>query len=91
MISANDSRIAVQPLLEVKAREVSTGQMPFEIHARLKTESVWQVIAQFRNEEDARAGLWAIVFTSKYSGVQVRETAAGMLLTEWPPELKPLR
>lgn len=66
-------------------------QLKFEIQARRKEEQDWTVVARLRNEDDAKAALWAIVFTGQYSAVTVRCDGAAGLVAEWPAGLSGLR
>lgn len=68
-----------------------TAALTFELHACRKGEETWQVIARFLHDEDARAALWAVVFTSRYAGVKVRREGAATDLAEWPTALRTLR
>jgi hypothetical protein len=91
MSYAIDPKAEVRPPAEVKALGREPERMTYEIHARRKAESVWHVIAQFKNDEDARAALWAIVFTCKYAEVQVLEENSATPVAEWPQGMTALR
>lgn len=67
-----------------------SGGLLFEIQARRKEEQDWSVVAQLRHEDDAKAALWAIVFTGQYSAVVVRRAGASTLVAEWPAGLSTL-
>lgn len=67
------------------------GELAFEIQARRKDEEEWRVVAQLRHEDDAKAALWAIVFTGQYAAVTVRRAGADALVAEWPAALSTLR
>ena len=67
-----------------------TAGLMFEIQARRKEEQEWCVVAQLRHEDDAKAALWAIVFTGQYSAVTVRRAGSPALVTEWPGGLSTL-
>jgi hypothetical protein len=84
MIYAPDPKVKSTPPVEAGTSGVESERMTYEIHARRKTETEWHIIAQFKNDEDARASLWAIVFTCKYSEVQVRAENSTTSLAEWP-------
>ena len=62
----------------------------FEIQARRKDEQDWSVVAQLRHEDDAKAALWAIVFTGQYAAVTVRHAGSSALVAEWPSGLSTL-
>jgi hypothetical protein len=66
-------------------------QLKFEIQARRKEEQDWTVVARLRNEDDAKAALWAIVFTGQYSAVTIRCDGSSALVAEWPAGLAVLR
>lgn len=66
------------------------GGLTFEIQARRKEEQEWGVVAQLRHEDDAKAALWAIVFTGQYSAVTVRRAGSATLVAEWPAGLSTL-
>jgi hypothetical protein len=66
------------------------GGLRFEIQARRKEEQEWCVVAQLRHEDDAKAALWAIVFTGQYSAVTVRHAGSTTLVAEWPAGLSNL-
>lgn len=66
-------------------------QLKYEIQARRKEEQDWTVVARLRHEDDAKAALWAIVFTGQYSAVTVRREGAAALVAEWPAGLSGLR
>lgn len=65
--------------------------LAFEIQARRKEEQEWCVVAQLRHEDDAKAALWAIVFTGQYSAVVVRRAGSAALIAEWPAGLSSLQ
>ncbi len=69
----------------------SAALLNYELHACRKGEETWQLIARFREDEDARAALWAVVFTGQYAGVKVRREGAATNLAEWPTALRTLR
>ncbi len=62
----------------------------FEIQARRKEEQEWSLVARLRHEDDAKAALWAIVFTGQYSAVTVRPVGTTTLVAEWPAGLSSL-
>jgi hypothetical protein len=62
----------------------------FELQAQRKEEHEWFVVAQLRHEDDAKAALWAIVFTGQYSAVTVRRAGESALIAEWPAGLSNL-
>jgi len=64
--------------------------LTFEIQARRKEEPEWSVVARLRHEDDAKAALWAIVFTGQYSAVVVRRAGSTALVAEWPTGLSTL-
>jgi hypothetical protein len=64
-------------------RGAEPTRMPYAVHARLKQESAWHVIARFTHDEDARVALWAVVFTCKYAEAQVRDDNSATPLAEW--------
>lgn len=66
-------------------------ELAFEISARRKEESGWLVVAHLRHEDDAKAALWAIVFTGQYSSVTVRRAGSTALVAEWPAGLSSLQ
>ena len=66
-------------------------QLKFEIQARRKEEQDWTVVARLRHEDDAKAALWAIVFTGQYSAVTIRCEGSSTLVAEWPAGLAVLR
>ena len=66
-------------------------QLKFEIRARRKDEEEWSVVARLRHEDDAKAALWAIVFTGQYAAVTVQREGAAALVAEWPAGLSGLR
>jgi len=66
-------------------------QLKFEIRARRKDEEDWIVVARLRLEDDAKAALWAIVFTGQYAAVTVRCEGVAALVAEWPAGLSGLR
>lgn len=68
----------------------NAGGLIFEIQARRKEEQEWCVVAQLRHEDDAKAALWAIVFTGQYSAVTVRRAGLTTLVAEWPAGLSTL-
>jgi hypothetical protein len=65
--------------------------LKFEIHAWRKEEQDWTVVARLRHEDDAKAALWAIVFTGQYAAVTVRCEGVAALVAEWPAGLSGLR
>lgn len=67
------------------------SDLAFEIQARRKEDQEWSVVARLRHEDDAKAALWAIVFTGQYSAVTVRRDGATALVAEWPAGLSGLR
>ena len=66
------------------------GGLMFEIQVRRKDEQEWCVVARLRHEDDAKAALWAIVFTGQYSAVTVRRAGSTTLVAEWPAGLSTL-
>lgn len=80
----------VRPATAVPAapENPGTAAFKFEILARRKDEYEWQPIARFKHEDDVRASLWAVVFTSQYSAVKVRRDGATAFLAEWPGGVK---
>ena len=84
MIYAPDTRTPTRlPEPSVPGNGTETEFM-FEILARRKDQQEWHSIARFKHEDDVRASLWAVVFTSQYSAVKVRRDGATAFLAEWP-------
>lgn len=75
---------------DIAAAPEDGQELLFEISARRKEESAWSTIAQLRYEDDAKATLWAIVFTGQYAAVTVRRAGATALIAEWPAGLSSL-
>jgi len=69
----------------------NASDLAFEIQAQRKEEQEWGVVARLRHEDDAKAALWAIVFTGQYSAVVARRDGAAALVAEWPAGLSVLR
>jgi hypothetical protein len=63
----------------------------YEIIARRKDGKESETIARFKNGDDARATLWAVVFTGQYAEVQIRHADASAPIAEWPAGLTGLR
>jgi hypothetical protein len=91
MSYVSDLRSSIRPHAGMDVLAPQAERMAYEIRARLKSEETWRIIAQFSNDEDARAALWAIVFTSKYAEVQVRGENSATPLAEWPAGMTSLR
>jgi hypothetical protein len=63
----------------------------YEIVARRKDAQELETIGRFKNGDDARATLWAVVFTGQYAEVQIRHADASAPIAEWPAGLTGLR
>lgn len=84
MHSVADFRREANPPAGPDVSGAQALELKFELLARRKDEPDWRLIARFRNEEDVRAALWAVVFTSQYSAVKALREGATALLAEWP-------
>ncbi len=89
----------IQPTLPGEETSAAAGPGPasagatdlaFEISAQRKEETAWTVVARLRHEDDAKAALWALVFTGQYAAVVVRRAGATALVAEWPAGLSAL-
>ncbi len=91
MLYATSSRVESPMSGETLQNVDRSVALPFELHGCRKGEATWEVIARFLRDEDARAALWAVVFTNQYAAVNVRREGAASLLAEWPTALRTLR
>lgn len=91
MLYETSARVDSVPPPQTAQPADANAQLNFELHACRKGEETWQLIARFRQDEDARAALWAVVFTSQYAGVKVRREGVAADLAEWPAALRTLR
>jgi hypothetical protein len=91
MLYATSDRVESRLPTEPAKPADSAALLNYELHACRKGEETWQLIARFRQDEDARAALWAVVFTGQYAAVKARREGAATDLAEWPAALRTLR